>query len=158
VWLLAVELRAKKRSGVALRALLDLGAKDVTVLQPGPGEALIERQIPISDLSVGATFLVRPGEKIATDGVVVEGSSAVDTSMLTGESVPVEVGIGDPTVGATVNAGGRLVIPASRVGVDTQLAQMARLVEDAQNGRADVQRLDDRVSANFVPAVIAYRC
>jgi len=148
------EARAKKRSGAALRALLDLGAKNVTVLVPGPGGTLLERQIPTSDLSVGATFLVRPGEKIATDGVVLQGSSAVDASMLTGESVPVEVGVGDPVVGATVNAGGRLVIRASRVGADTQLAQMARLVEDAQNGKADVQRLADRVSAIFVPVVI----
>jgi Cu+-exporting ATPase len=148
------EARAKKRSGAALRALLDLGAKNVTVLVPGPRDTLIERQIPTSDLSVGATFLVRPGEKIATDGVVLEGSSAVDASMLTGESVPVEVGVGDLVVGATVNAGGRLVIRASRVGADTQLAQMGRLVEDAQNGKADVQRLADRVSAIFVPVVI----
>jgi len=148
------EARAKKRSGAALRALLDLGAKDVTLLGPGSGDGLVEQQVPVGSLTVGALFLVRPGERIATDGVVVEGSSAVDASMLTGEAVPVEVGVGDAVVGATVNAGGRLVVRASRVGADTQLALMARLVEDAQNGKADVQRLADRVSAIFVPIVI----
>ena len=144
------EARAKKRSGAALRALLDLGAKDVAVLRDGR-----EQRIPVDQLAVGDRFVVRPGEKIATDGQVIEGSSAVDASMLTGEPVPVEVGPGDTVVGATVNAGGRLVVRATRVGADTQLAQMARLVEAAQTGKAPVQRLADRVSAVFVPVVIA---
>ena len=144
------EARAKRQSGAALRALLDMGAKDVAVLQAGA-----EVRLPVSRLSVGDRFVVRPGEKIATDGVVEEGTSAVNASMLTGESVPVEVSPGDGVVGATVNAGGRLVVRATRVGADTQLAQMARLVEDAQNGKAQVQRLADRVSAIFVPVVIA---
>ncbi|MGN9769171.1 heavy metal translocating P-type ATPase [Micromonospora sp. SD12] len=144
------EARAKRRSGAALRALLSLGAKDVTVLRDG-----VEVLVPISALAVGDRFLVRPGEKVATDGVVEEGSSAVDASMLTGESVPVEVGPGDEVVGATVNAGGRLVVRATKVGGETQLAQMARLVEEAQTGKADVQRLADQVSAVFVPGVIA---
>ena len=144
------EARAKRRAGAALRALLELGAKDVAVLQR-------RRRATYSDrpAAVGDEFVVRPGEKIATDGVVVDGSSAVDASMLTGESVPVEVGPGDPVVGATVNVGGRLVVRATRVGSDTQLAQMARLVEDAQNGKAEVQRLADRISGVFVPIVIA---
>ncbi|MEU0880412.1 heavy metal translocating P-type ATPase [Lentzea sp. NPDC005914] len=144
------EARSKRQAGAALRALLELGAKDVAVLRDGR-----EVRIPTDDLRVDDLFVVRPGEKIATDGVVEEGSSAVDASMLTGESVPVEVGMGDTVVGATVNAGGRLVVRATRVGSDTQLAQMARLVEDAQNGKAEVQRLADRVSAIFVPIVIA---
>jgi Cu+-exporting ATPase len=148
------EARSKRRAGAALRALLELGAKDVAVLRTGPG-GQVEVRIPTDQLSVGDRFVVRPGEKIATDGVVEEGSSAVDASMLTGESVPVEVGVGDAVVGATVNAGGRLVVRATRVGSDTQLAQMARLVEDAQNGKAQVQRLADRVSGIFVPVVIA---
>ncbi|MFC6160915.1 heavy metal translocating P-type ATPase [Kribbella jiaozuonensis] len=143
------EARAKRRSGAALRALLELGAKDVAVLRNGA-----ETRIPADQLVVGDEFVVRPGEKIATDGVIVTGSSAVDASMLTGESVPVEVGAGDAVVGATVNAGGRLVVRATRVGADTQLAQMARLVEDAQNGKAEVQRLADKVSGIFVPIVI----
>jgi len=143
------EARAKRRSGAALRALLELGAKDVAVLRDGT-----EVRIPVEELAVSNEFVVRPGEKIATDGVVVTGSSAVDASMLTGESVPVEVGVADAVVGGTVNAGGRLVVRATRVGSDTQLAQMARLVEDAQNGKAAVQRLADRVSAVFVPIVI----
>jgi len=143
------EARAKKRSGAALRALLDMGAKDVAVLRDGT-----ETRIPTAQLAVGDVFIVRPGEKLATDGVVVEGSSAVDASMLTGESVPVEVRPGDEVIGATVNAGGRLLVRATRIGADTQLAQMARLVEDAQNGKAQVQRLADRVSAIFVPIVI----
>ncbi len=143
------EARAKRRSGAALRALLELGAKDVAVLRNGT-----ETRIAADQLVVGDEFVVRPGEKIATDGVVVTGSSAVDASMLTGESVPVEVGVGDPVVGATVNAGGRLIVRATRVGADTQLAQMARLVEDAQNGKAAVQRLADKVSGIFVPIVI----
>ncbi len=145
------EARAKRRAGAALRALLELGAKDVAVLDPDGGE----RRIPVDQLAVGDRFVVRPGEKIATDGVVEDGVSAVDTSLLTGESVPVEVGPGQPVVGATVNAGGRLVVRATRVGGDTQLAQMARLVEEAQSGKAPVQRLADRVSAVFVPIVIA---
>ena len=144
------EARAKRQSGAALRALLDMGAKDVAVLRDG-GEV----RIPAHQLAVGDRFVVRPGEKVATDGVVEEGTSAVDASMLTGEPVPVEVAPDDIVVGATVNAGGRLVVRATRVGADTQLAQMARLVEDAQNGKAEVQRLADRVSAVFVPIVIA---
>ncbi|MGH8823369.1 MAG: heavy metal translocating P-type ATPase, partial [Jiangellaceae bacterium] len=143
------EARARRRAGAALRALLEMGAKDVMVLGHGG-----EHRVPIDQLAVGDLFLVRPGEKVATDGVVVEGSSAVDASMLTGEPVPVEVAPGDAVVGATVNAGGRLVVRAIRVGSDTQLAQMARLVEQAQSGKAPVQRLADRVSAVFVPAVI----
>ena len=149
------EARAKRRSGSALRALLDLGAKDVAVLRPDPdGDADREVRVPVRDLQVGERFVVRPGEKVATDGVVVEGSSAVDASLLTGESVPVEVGVGDQVTGATVNAGGRLVVRAERVGDDTALAQIARLVTEAQSGKAPVQRLADRISAVFVPAVI----
>ncbi|MFC7245284.1 heavy metal translocating P-type ATPase [Catellatospora aurea] len=144
------EGRSKRRAGAALRALLELGAKDVTVLRDGR-----EQRIPVAQLAVGDSFVVRPGEKIATDGVVADGSSAVDASMLTGESVPVEVGPGDAVVGATVNVGGRLIVQATRVGADTQLAQMARLVEQAQTGKAAVQRLADRISAVFVPIVIA---
>jgi Cu+-exporting ATPase len=144
------EARSKRRAGAALRALLELGAKEVSVLRGGR-----EQRIGVDQLAVGDLFVVRPGEKIATDGVITEGSSAVDASMLTGESVPVEVGPGDAVVGATVNAGGRLVVRATRIGADTQLAQMARLVEDAQNGKAEVQRLADRVSGIFVPIVIA---
>jgi Cu+-exporting ATPase len=143
------EARAKKRSGAALRALLNLGAKDVAVRRDGA-----EVRIPTDQLVVGDVFIVRPGEQVATDGVVADGTSAVDASMLTGESVPVEVGPGDAVVGATVNAGGRLVVRATRVGADTQLAQIARLVEDAQNGKAQVQRLADQVSGIFVPVVI----
>jgi Cu+-exporting ATPase len=145
-----VEARAKRRSGAALRALMELGAKDVGVLRDG-----VETRVPVEQLATGDLFVVRPGEKLATDGTVVEGTSAVDASMLTGESVPVEVSPGDPVVGATVNAGGRLVVRATRIGGDTQLAQMARLVEDAQNGKAQVQRLADRVSGIFVPVVFA---
>jgi Cu+-exporting ATPase len=144
------ETRAKRRAGAALRALLELGAKDVAVLRDG-----VEVRIPVDQLSVGDRFVVRPGEKVATDGVVEDGSSAVDMSLLTGESVPVEVGPDDAVVGATVNAGGRLIVRATRVGSDTQLAQMARLVEQAQAGKAAVQRLADRISAVFVPIVIA---
>jgi P-type Cu+ transporter len=144
------EARAKRRAGAALRALLDLGAKDVAVRRDGR-----EQRIPVARLAVGDEFVVRPGEKIATDGVVVEGGSAVDAAMLTGESVPVDVVVGDPVVGATVNVGGRLIVRATRVGADTQLAQMARLVEEAQTGKAAVQRLADRISAVFVPIVIA---
>ena len=145
-----VEARSKRRAGAALRALMELGAKEVSVLRGGR-----EERIGVDRLAVGDLFVVRPGEKIATDGVITEGSSAVDASMLTGESVPVEVGPGDGVVGATVNAGGRLVVRATRIGSDTQLAQMARLVEEAQNGKAQVQRLADRVSGIFVPIVIA---
>ena len=144
------EVRSRRRAGAALRALLELGARDVAVVRDG-----VEVRIPTDQLTVGTRFVVRPGEKVATDGVVEEGNSAVDASMLTGESVPVEVGVGDLVVGATVNAGGRLVVRATRVGADTQLAQMARLVEDAQNGKAQVQRLADRVSGIFVPIVIS---
>jgi P-type Cu+ transporter len=148
------EARSKRRAGAALRALLELGVKEVAVLrQDSSGE--VEVRIPTDQLVVGDRFVVRPGEKIAIDGVVEEGSSAVDASMLTGESVPVEVGPGDAVIGATVNAGGRLVVRATRIGSDTQLAQMARLVEDAQNGKAEVQLLADRVSGIFVPIVIA---
>jgi len=144
------EARAKRRAGAALRALLELGVSDVAVLQDGR-----EVRVPIEQLAVGDRFLVRPGEKIATDGVVEEGGSAVDASMLTGESVPVEVRPGDTVVGATINAGGRLVVRATRVGADTQLAQMAKLVEAAQSGKAEVQRLADRISGVFVPIVLA---
>lgn len=147
------EARAKRTSGAALRALLELGAKDVAVLR-GEGDTAREERIPVEELVVGMRFVVRPGEKIATDGTVEHGSSAVDASMVTGESVPVEVGPGDAVIGATLNAGGRLVVRATRVGADTQLAQMATLVEDAQNGKAQVQRLADRVSGVFVPVVI----
>ncbi|MGW9245070.1 heavy metal translocating P-type ATPase [Streptomyces badius] len=143
------EARSKRKAGAALKALLELGAKEVTVLRDGG-----ETTIPTSALQVGDRFLVRPGEKIATDGTVVEGSSAVDASMLTGESVPVEVTTGDTVTGATLNAAGRLVVEATRVGADTQLARMAELVENAQNGKASAQRLADRISAVFVPVVI----
>ncbi|MGC4848932.1 heavy metal translocating P-type ATPase [Micromonospora sp. DT15] len=143
------EARSKRTAGAALRALLDLGAKDVTVLRDG-----VEILIPVDRLAVGDRFVVRPGEKIATDGVVDEGTSAVDASMLTGESVPVEVAPGDGVVGATINAGGRLIVTATRVGADTQLARMADLVEQAQSGKAAVQRLADRISGVFVPIVI----
>ncbi|MFV0432423.1 MAG: heavy metal translocating P-type ATPase [Leucobacter sp.] len=175
------EKRSKRQAGAALRALLELGAKDVEIVEPlaaggasgavaGSGSAAetaaaggsnnalafpaAGARVPAEDIVVGDYFVVRPGEKIATDGVVVSGSSAVDASMLTGESVPVEVGVGDPVTGATVNAGGRLVVRATRVGADTQLAQMAKLVEDAQTGKAEVQRLADRISGVFVPIVI----
>src|SRR5580693_2495385 len=147
------EKRSKRRAGAALRALLELGAKDVAVLRPQSQGT--EIRIPVDQLTVGDEFVVRPGEKIATDGLVVSGSSAVDASMLTGESVPVEVGKGDAVTGATVNAGGRLIVRATRVGDDTQLAQMAKLVEAAQSGKAEVQRLADRIFGVFVPIVIA---
>ncbi|MCC5033422.1 heavy metal translocating P-type ATPase [Streptomyces sp. WAC 00631] len=145
-----LEARSKRTAGAALRALLELGAKDVAVLHPDGRE----ERMPADRLTVGTRFVVRPGEKIATDGRVVEGSSAVDASMLTGESVPVDVTAGDTVTGATVNAGGRLVVEATRVGADTQLARMATLVEEAQSGKAEVQRLADRVSGVFVPIVI----
>jgi Cu+-exporting ATPase len=145
-----LEAKAKRSSGAALRALLELGAKDATVLRDG-----VEVSVPADQLVVGDRFVVRPGQKVATDGVVVEGTSAIDASLLTGEPVPVEVGPGDAVTGATVNAGGRLVVEATRVGSDTALAQIARLVQDAQTGKAPVQRLADRVSGVFVPVVIA---
>lgn len=144
------EARAKRKSGAALRALLELGAKDVTVIRDGS-----EKLIAISDLVVGDHFVVSPGEKVATDGVIVEGTSALDTSLLTGEPVPVDVTVGDPVVGATVNTVGRLVVEANAVGSDTALARIAKLVTEAQSGKAEVQRLADRVSAIFVPVVIA---
>jgi Cu+-exporting ATPase len=143
------EARAKRRSGAALRALLELGAKDVSVLRGGD-----EVRIPVGELVVGDRFVVRPGEKVATDGTVVEGASALDTSLLTGEPVPVDVGPGDEVVGAAVNTSGRLVVEATRVGADTALARIAQLVTDAQTGKAQVQRLADRISAIFVPVVI----
>ncbi|MFT4010698.1 MAG: heavy metal translocating P-type ATPase [Nocardioidaceae bacterium] len=145
-----IEHRSKRNAGAALRALLDMGARDVAVLRDGA-----EQRVPVPQLVVGDRFVVRPGEKIATDGIVEEGRSAVDASMLTGESVPVEVSVGDVVVGATVNASGRLVVRAARVSADTQLAQMAKLVEDAQAGKAAAQRLADRISGIFVPVVIA---
>ncbi|MFD3612740.1 heavy metal translocating P-type ATPase [Streptomyces atroolivaceus] len=143
------EARSKRKAGAALKALMELGAREVTVLREGR-----ELTLPTAGLRVGDRFLVRPGEKIATDGTVVEGSSALDVSMLTGESVPVEVSAGDSVIGATLNAGGRLVVEATRVGTDTQLARMAALVEQAQSGKASAQRLADRISAVFVPVVI----
>ncbi|MFH8347053.1 heavy metal translocating P-type ATPase [Streptomyces sp. NPDC018045] len=144
-----LEARSRRKAGAALRALMELGAKDVVVLRDGH-----EVRVPVEQLAVGERFVVRPGEKIATDGTVVEGSSAVDASMLTGESVPVDVAPGDGVTGATVNTSGRLVVEAIRVGGDTRLARMAALVENAQSGKAEVQRLADRVSAGFVPVVL----
>ncbi|WP_392753693.1 heavy metal translocating P-type ATPase [Streptomyces sp. LN590] len=144
-----LEAKSKRKAGSALRALMHLGAKDVAVLRGGT-----EVRIPVDRLTVGDRFVVRPGEKIATDGAVTEGASAVDASMLTGESVPVDVNVGDAVTGATVNVSGRLVVRATRVGADTQLARMARLVEDAQSGKAAAQRLADRISAVFVPVVL----
>jgi P-type Cu+ transporter len=143
------EARAKRRSGTALRALMALGAKDVAVLRDGT-----EERVPAEQLAAGEQFTVRPGEKIAADGIVVAGRSAVDTSMLTGEPVPAEVGPGNAVTGGCINAGGRLVVRATRVGANTQLAEMARLVAGAQAGKAPVQRLADRISAVFVPSVI----
>ncbi|MFJ2551123.1 heavy metal translocating P-type ATPase [Microbacterium sp. NPDC087591] len=143
-----LEQRSKRRAGAALRALGELGAKDVAILRDG-----VEERLPLAHLAVGDEFVVRPGEKIATDGIVREGSSAVDASMLTGESVPTEVGPGDAVTGATVNIGGRLVVAATRVGADTQLSRMAQLVEEAQSGKAEAQRLADRLSTVFVPIV-----
>ncbi|MFE2231468.1 heavy metal translocating P-type ATPase [Streptomyces sp. NPDC059442] len=144
-----LEARAKRRAGAALRALMELGAKDVAVLRAG-GEV----RIPVAALRIGDRFVVRPGEKIATDGTVTDGASAVDASLLTGESVPVDVTAGDPVTGGCVNTSGRLVVEATRIGSDTQLARMAELVEDAQNGKAEAQRLADRISAVFVPVVL----
>ncbi len=143
------EERAKRRAGDALKALLDLGAKDVSILRDGN-----ETKVPVAELTAGDHFLVRPGEKVATDGVVIEGSSAVDESLITGESIPVEKAEGDRVVGASVNASGRLVVEATRVGSETALAQISRLVEEAQTGKAPVQRLADRISAVFVPVVL----
>ena len=145
------EAKAKRRAGAALKALLELGAKDVAILDADGAE----RRVPVEQLAVGDRFVVRPGEKVATDGIVEDGTSAVDMSMLTGESVPVEVAPGAEVAGATVNAGGRLIVRATKVGADTALAQIARLVEDAQTGKAPVQRLADRISGVFVPVVIA---
>jgi Cu+-exporting ATPase len=144
-----LEARSKRQAGAALRALMDMGAKDVALLRDGT-----EVRVPVDRLAVGDRFVVRPGEKIATDGVVVEGASAVDASMLSGESVPVDVWPGEPVTGATLNTAGRLVVEATSVGADTRLARMAKLVEDAQNGKAQVQRLADRISAVFVPVVL----
>ena len=143
------EARSKRSAGAALRSLLELGAKDVAVLRGG-----VETRIPVENLQVDDEFVVRPGEKIATDGVIVDGASAVDTSMVTGESVPAEVSQGDAVVGGTVNASGRLTVRATRVGSDTQLAQMAQMVTDAQSGKAAAQRLADRISGIFVPIVL----
>jgi Cu+-exporting ATPase len=144
-----LEARARRRAGAAIEALAELGARDASVLIDG-----VERRVPIEQLAVGQRFVVRPGERVATDGVVVAGSSAVDASLLTGESVPTDVAVGDRVTGATVNVSGRLEVEATRVGADTALAAMTRLVEEAQSGKAPVQRLADRVSAVFVPAVI----
>src|SRR5690606_568408 len=143
------EKRSKRQAGSALRELLELGAKEVTLLRAGR-----ETRLPIDQLSVGDEFVVRPGEKIATDGVIVSGHSAIDASMLTGESVPIEASADDSVAGGTVSASGRIVVRATKVGADTQLARMARMVEDAQSGKADAQRLADRISGVFVPIVI----
>src|SRR3984885_9049942 len=145
-----LELRARRRAGSALKALLDLGAKQATLLRDGR-----EVTVAAAALVVGDEFVIRPGEKIAADGIVITGHSAVDTSMLTGEPVPAEAGPGDAVTGGCVNVGGRLIVRATRVGADTQLPQMARLVTQAQAGKAQVQRLADRVSAVFVPVVFA---
>ena len=144
------EHRAKRRSGDAIRALADLGAK-TALLEDG-------REIALDDLAVGMRFMVRPGEKIATDGVVVDGHSAVDASMVTGEPVPVSVAPGDEVIGATINTNGSLTVEATKVGADTTLAQIIRLVDEAQGGRAEVQRLADRVSGVFVPLAIVIAC
>ncbi|MFE0704382.1 heavy metal translocating P-type ATPase [Streptomyces sp. NPDC058872] len=144
-----LEARAKRKAGSALRALMELGAKDVAVLRAGR-----EVRIPVTDLRTGDRFVVRPGEKIATDGTVVEGTSAVDASLLTGESLPLDVAPGSTVTGGCVNASGRLLVEATRVGADTQLARIAKLVEEAQGGKAEVQRLADRISAVFVPVVL----
>lgn len=148
------EHRSRRRAGDALRSLLDLGAKDVALLVTGPDGRRAEQRVPVARLGAGDEFAVRPGEKIATDGVVVSGTSAVDTSLLTGEPVPVDVGPGDEVTGATINTGGHLVVRATRVGEDTRLAQIGRLVAAAQTGKAPVQRLADRISAVFVPVVL----
>ena len=150
-----LEARARARSGVALSALAALGAKTVAVLRDGPGQKITERRVPVEELAAGDLFVVRPGEKIATDGIVAEGSSAVDASVVTGESMPAEVGPGDPVTGATVNMSGRLVVRATEVGAGTLLAQITRLVSQAQATKASAQRLADRIAAVFVPCVIA---
>ncbi|GAA3707233.1 heavy metal translocating P-type ATPase [Zhihengliuella alba] len=150
-----LEARAKARAGDALKSLLSLGAKDATVLRPGPDGREHEERIPAQDLVPGDVLVVRPGEKIATDGEVLDGASAVDTSLLTGESVPVEVAPGDAVTGATINASGRLLVKATRVGSETTLAQMGRLVSQAQTGKAPIARLADRISGVFVPIVLA---
>ncbi|MFH8841170.1 heavy metal translocating P-type ATPase [Streptomyces sp. NPDC017868] len=144
-----LEARAKRKAGAALRALMELGAKDVAVLRDGR-----EVRVPVGELRTGDLFVVRPGEKIATDGTVAEGSSAVDASLLTGESLPLDVTPGSAVTGGCVNVSGRLLVEATRVGADTQLARIAKLVEDAQSGKAEVQRLADRISAVFVPVVL----
>ena len=157
VFLLAgrfAEARAKRSAGAALRALLSLGAKDAAVLRDGPAGSQ-EVRIPVAELQVGDVFVVRPGERVATDGIVVDGNSALDTSAMTGESVPVDVGSGDAVLGGAVNTYGRVQVRATKVGADTQLARMGRLVTDAQNGKASIQRLADRVSSVFVPVVLA---
>jgi Cu+-exporting ATPase len=145
-----LEARAKRRSGAAIRSLLELSAKEATVSRGGE-----EVHIPARELRVGDLLVVRPGEKIATDGVVEDGASAIDQSFLTGEAVPVEVAVGDAVVGGAVNSYGRLLVRATKVGAETALAQIARLVEEAQAGKAPVQRLADRISAVFVPVVMA---
>jgi len=145
-----IEARARRRSSAAIRALLELGAKEARVLREGA-----EVLVPVDELRVGDRFVVRPGDKIATDGIVEEGASAVDQSLLTGESIPVDIGPGSEVVGATINTHGRLVVRATRVGAETALAQIARLVAEAQAGKAPIQRLVDRISAVFVPIVIA---
>jgi P-type Cu+ transporter len=148
------EHRSRRRAGDALRALLDLGAKDATLLETDASGRRTERQVPVGELVVGDLFVVRPGEKVATDGVVVEGRSAVDASLVTGEPVPVDVAPGSPVTGATLNTSGHLVVRATRVGEETMLAQIGRLVAAAQTGKAQVQRLADRISAVFVPVVL----
>jgi P-type Cu+ transporter len=150
-----LEARARARSGLALSALAALGAKTVAVVRDGPGEKMTERRVPVAELAAGDLFVVRPGEKIATDGVVTEGRSAVNASLVTGESMPTEVGPGDPVTGATVNMSGRLMVRATQVGADTLLAQITRLVSQAQATKASAQRLADRIAAVFVPCVIA---
>lgn len=150
-----MEARARYRAGDALRALLELGVTEATLVEQGPDGGRVERTVPASSLAVGDLFLVRPGQKVATDGVVVSGASAIDASLLTGESVPVDVGEGDAVTGATVNTWGALTVRATRVGADTALSQIGRMVAEAQAGKAPVQRLADRISGVFVPVVIA---
>lgn len=144
------EIRARRRAGAALRSLLNLGSKEATLWRDG-----VETLIPIGALGVGEIFVARPGETIATDGIVIDGQSAVDRSMVTGESIPIEISVGDAVTGGTLNANGRLLVRATRIGRDTVLSQMARLVEKAQDGKAPIQRLADRVSAVFVPIVMS---
>ena len=148
-----IEARSRKEAGAALRALLNMGAKEATVLREG-ADGPTEVRIPIEDLAVGDVFVVKPGEKVATDGVVLTGSSAIDAAMITGESLPVEVGVNDNVIGATINTSGRLTVRATAIGNDTQLAHIGRLVEQAQTGKAAVQRLADRISGIFVPIVL----